>query len=110
MTAWLFLALAIAAEVTATLSLRQLTQGFQPLVLAVVVVGYLVSFALMAVALRSLNVGTVYAVWSSVGTAGVAVAGWLLYRETLNLAALGGLALIVTGVVVLVASGSSGHG
>jgi small multidrug resistance pump len=108
--AWLMLAGAIAAEVVATLALRGTAQGFRPLVVLGVVVGYATAFALMAYALRSLNVGVVYAIWSGVGTAGVAVAAALLYDERLNLTAIAGIALIVIGVVVLTTSGATSHG
>ena len=111
--AWLMLAGAIVTEVTATLSLRGLTggaSGGRLWLLAVVVVGYVVSFALMGYALKSLNVGLVYAIWSGGGTAGVALVAAWLFGERLNVVAVGGMLLIVAGVVVLVSSGATGHG
>jgi small multidrug resistance pump len=107
---WLMLAGAIVAEVIATLSLRGTAEAFRPFPFAVLVVGYITSFVLMALALRTLNVGVVYAVWSGVGTAGVSIAALLLYHERLNLVAIGGMMLIVVGVAVLVSSGSTSHG
>jgi small multidrug resistance pump len=107
--AWLLLAGAIAAEVTATLALRGTASGLKPLTVAAVILGYGVSFVLMAGALRQLNVGVVYAIWSGVGTAGVAVAATLLYGERLSVAAVAGMVLIVVGVVVLVTSGTTTH-
>ena len=107
---WLFLALAIVAEVTGTLELRALAGGtgrWWPIVL--VVIAYAVSFAFMALALRALSVGTVYAIWSGVGTAAVAVAGWLLFAERVTWIGVCGMAIIVIGVAVLVASGSARH-
>lgn len=108
--AWVMLAVAVAGEVTATLSLRGLAGGFRPVLLVVVVAGYALSFGLIGIALRTLNVGVVYAIWSGVGTAGVAVAAWLLFAERLNRGAVAGMALIVAGVIVLVTSGVTGHG
>ena len=108
--AWLMLAGAILAEVVATLALRGVAGEFRPLPLLVVVGGYIIAFTLMAAALRTLNVGVVYAIWSGVGTAGVAAAAAVLYDEHLNLTAIGGMALIIVGVVVLAASGATGHG
>ncbi|GLZ78802.1 hypothetical protein Afil01_36090 [Actinorhabdospora filicis] len=107
---WVLLAVAVVGEVAATLSLRALAGGFRPMLLAAVLVGYGVSFTLIGIALRSLNVGVVYAIWSGVGTAGVAVAAWWLFSERLNWTAAAGMALIVAGVVVLVSSGAAGHG
>lgn len=108
--AWLVLAVAVVTEVVATLSLRGMAGGGRPWLIAVVVAGYGVSFTLMAVALRSLNVGIVYAIWSGVGTAGVSLAAMWLFGERLNAVAVAGMALIVAGVVVLVSSGATGHG
>jgi small multidrug resistance pump len=106
--AWLFLLFAIAAEVTGTLSLRGLAdaQPRWPLLL-VTVVSYVVSFGLLALTLRHLGVGAVYAIWAGVGTGAVALLGWWLFGDRLNWGGGVGVLLIVTGVVVLVASGSA---
>jgi small multidrug resistance pump len=108
--AWLLVAVAIVAEITATLALRGTADGVRPGYIAVVVVGYAISFTLLTYALKTLNVGAVYAIWAGVGTAGVAVAAALLYGERLNLVAVAGMALIVLGVIVLTLSGSTSHG
>jgi small multidrug resistance pump len=108
--AWLLLTGAIVAEVVATLALRGTAGAFRPLPTFVVVAGYLLSFVLLARALRTLNVGAVYAIWSGVGTAGVTTAAAFLYGERLNLVAVGGMALIVAGVAVLASSGAMTHG
>ena len=107
--AWLLLAGAIGAEVVATLALRGTAGAFRPLPTTIVVVGYVLSFTLLAQALRTLNVGVVYAIWSGVGTAGVAIAATILYGEHLNLTAIGGMVLIVVGVAVLASSGATSH-
>ncbi len=103
------LAGAIACEVAATLSLRGTTDGFRPLLALVVVVGYVVSFVLMALAFRTLNVGIVYAIWSGVGTAGTTAAASVLFHERLNATAVLGMAVIVGGVVILAMSGAATH-
>jgi len=63
----------------------------------------------MTLALRQLNVGVVYAIWSAVGTAAVAGAGVLLFDERITWVTVVGMALIVLGVVVLVGSGATRH-
>lgn len=107
--AWLLLAGAILSEVVATLSLRGTANEFRPALVGVVTVGYLVSFVLMAMAFKTLNVGIVYAVWSGVGTAGTTAAAALLFNERLNLTAFLGMAIIVVGVIVLASSGAATH-
>lgn len=108
--AWVYLMLAIASEVAATLELRELSSGVRPFPLAVVILGYGISFLLLIPALRYISVGVSYAVWSALGTAAVAILGVLLFGERLNTLGIVGLVLIVGGVVVLTASGSAAHG
>ena len=107
--AWFLLAGAIAAEIVATLALRGTAGSFRPVLVATVAAGYLTSFVLMAITLRTLNVGIVYAIWSGVGTVGVAIAATILYHEHLNKAAIAGMALVVIGVVLLTTSGATTH-
>jgi small multidrug resistance pump len=103
----LWLALAIGSEVAGTLSLR-LSDGFRQIGwVAPVVAGYGVSFFAMAMALRSIPLGVVYAVWSGVGTAVIVVLGWYLFRETLDAVKLAGIGLIVIGVAMLNGAGGS---
>jgi small multidrug resistance pump len=98
---WLLLALAILSEVTGTVALR-LSDGFTRLVpSAVVVVGYGLSFYLLSLTLRRLELGITYAVWAGVGTALVAVIGVIALGESLNALKVLGLALVVAGVLSL---------
>ncbi|TXS14319.1 QacE family quaternary ammonium compound efflux SMR transporter [Streptomyces sp. adm13(2018)] len=95
------LAGAIAAEVLATTSMKY-SDGFSKLWPSLVTgIGYVVAFALLAQALKTLQVGTAYAVWAGAGTAAVAAIGILFLGETLSLAKIAGIALIIAGVVVL---------
>ncbi len=107
--AWLLLAAAIAFEIAGTLGLRAMADGPHWWAIAVITCAYAVSFALLTLTLRQLNVGVVYAVWSAVGTAAVALAGVALFGERLTWLAVLGMALIVLGVVVLVGSGATRH-
>lgn len=110
MTAWVYLGLAIASEIAATLGLRGLADGFRWLPALGVTLGYVVSFALMVPALRHINVGVSYAIWSAVGTSAIAVLGALFFDERLNLLAIAGIVLIIGGVILVTASGSATHG
>lgn len=92
---------AIAAEVAATTAMKY-SEGFTRLWPSLITaVGYLLSFALLAQTLKTVSIGTAYAIWSGVGTAAIATIGLLAFGETLTAAKLAGLALIVAGVVVL---------
>jgi small multidrug resistance pump len=100
------LAIAIAVEVGATISLRY-SDGFtKPLPSAIVVAGYAISFYLLALVLRDISVSTAYAVWSGAGTAAVALIGMALLGEPANAVKLGAIALIIAGVIALNLSGA----
>ena len=98
---YFYLALAIIAEVAGT-SLLKATEEFTKLVpTTFLVIFYLISFWLMTLALRELPLGVVYAVWSGLGIVLVAVVGAFVYKEIPDLASLIGMALIISGVVVM---------
>ena len=107
--AWLLLLLAIGAEVIGTLALRQLAAQASVSMIAVATFGYLASFALMVPALRTINVGVSYAVWSALGTASVAICGAVLFGDRLNWQAITGIAVILAGVGLLTLSGTTTH-
>lgn len=98
---WWYLGIAILAEVLATSALKAAAGFTRPLPSLVVVAGYGTAFYLLSLALRTVPVGLAYAIWSGVGTALIALLGWVLFGQTLDLAALIGLALIVAGVLVI---------
>ena len=78
----------------------------QPLPSAIVVVGYGVSFWLLALVLKHLSVGTTYAIWSAVGTAAIALVGIAAYGEGASPLKLASLGLIIVGVIGLNAAGA----
>jgi small multidrug resistance pump len=106
---WVLLVGAIATEVASTLALRG-SNGFTSLVPSVVtVVGYVVSFVLLAMVLKTLPVGIVYAIWSAVGIALVAVLGKVIFNDPVPPLAIFGMVLIVGGVALVGASGAKAH-
>jgi small multidrug resistance pump len=95
------LAAAIAAEVAGTTAMKY-SDGFSKLWPSLItVVGYLVAFALLAQTLKSISVGTAYAIWSGAGTAAIAVIGMVFLDESTDAAKLAGIALVIGGVVLL---------
>jgi len=104
---WLYLLLAIATEVVGTVALRSV-DGLSRLVpIAVVVVGYGLSFVFLAATLRELDLGLTYAVWAGLGTAAIALIGMLAFGESMTPLKLVSLVLIIAGVAGLNAAG--GH-
>jgi len=100
---------AIATEVVGTLALRA-SNGFTQVVPAVVtVVTYLVSIVLLAIVLKTLPVGVVYAIWSAVGIALVAVLGKVIFGDPVPPLAGAVMVLIVGGVALVGFSGAKTH-
>lgn len=105
---WLYLALAIACEVAATTCMK-LSDGFgKPLYAALMAVGYGLCFALLTLALKRIDIGTAYAIWSGAGTVLIVAVGIVLFRDPVTVLKLGSIALIVAGVVGLRLSGGAG--
>ncbi|UNK51179.1 multidrug efflux SMR transporter [Lysobacter sp. S4-A87] len=99
--AWALLLGAGLLEVVWAIALKQ-SAGFSRMVPSVVgIVAAVVSFAMLAMALKWLPVGTAYAVWVGIGTVGVALAGIVAFGDGVTAARLGCLVLIVAGVVGL---------
>jgi small multidrug resistance pump len=110
MSPWLALALAIVAEVVGT-SFLKASHGFTRLLpMLAVVVGYGLSFYFLSLTLETVPVGIAYAVWSGVGLVLITAVGWLAYGQALDLSAMIGMGLILTGVLVLnLFSQAAGH-
>ena len=101
MSAGLWLAIAIASEIAATSALK-LSDGFTRLVPGVVVVvGYAIAFYGMALALRSMPLGIVYASWSAVGTVGAVLVGRLVFGESVQWPQVLGIVAVIGGVVLM---------
>ena len=113
MSTFLLLLVAIACEVAATTSLKASESFTRVGPSAIVVVGYGAAFYLLSVVLRGMPVGTAYAIWSGLGTAGAAVAGKVLFGEALGGWRIAGIVVVVAGVALIQlapGSGSSGSG
>ena len=98
---WLLLVAAIVVEVFATATLPR-TDGFShPGWTAAVLVGYALSIWLLSLVVREIPVSVAYAVWSGLGTAAVAVIGFVWLGESWDWVSVAALAMIVVGVVLL---------
>ena len=101
MPVYAILAIAIVSEVIGTLSLKA-SDGFTRLGPSlIVVVAYGLAFYFLSMTLKSIPVGIAYAVWSGMGVTLVALIGWLVFGQKLDLAAVLGMGLIIAGVIVL---------
>lgn len=98
---WLILFIAIVAEVIATSALKS-SEGFtKPMASIVVVLGYMIAFYCLSVTLKTIPVGIAYAVWSGVGIVLITTVAWIVFDQKLDVWGIVGIALIMSGVLVL---------
>jgi quaternary ammonium compound-resistance protein SugE len=98
---WLYLFVAGLFEIAWAIGLKY-TEGFSRLVPSLLTVGaMIVSLALLGLALKSLPVGTAYAVWTGIGAVGTAALGIYLFEEPATVLRIGCIGLIVAGIVGL---------
>lgn len=98
---YFLLGIAIFAEVIATSCLRQ-SDGFTRLAPTLVAgTGYIIAYYSFSLSLARIPTGVAYAIWSGVGTVLIAVIAWRMQGQKLDVPALAGIVLIVSGVVVI---------
>lgn len=99
--AWLILGFAIITEVIATTALKY-TEGFTKMVpTAVSLLGYGLSFFALSRILNQIPLAIAYAIWSGAGISLVGIIGWLWLGQKLDVGALIGIGLIITGVIII---------
>ena len=98
---WIFLCVAIIAEVIATSALKS-SEGFsKPIASVIVVLGFIIAFYCLSLTLKTIPVGIAYAIWSGVGIVLTAIIGYFILGNKLDLPAIAGMSLIVLGVIVI---------
>ena len=107
---WLFLAVAILSEVFAS-SMLKLSEGFsKPLPTVGVAVGFIVSFYCLSLALKTLPLGTAYAIWAGVGLVLTSLVSIMFFGQKADLMGIISIGLILLGVILLnTMSHMSGH-
>jgi len=110
MKSYLFLLLAIISELTGTTFLKK-SEGFTKLLPTLItVVGMVTAFYFLSLAIKTIPIGTAYAIWSGVGIVCITVIGIILFKQIPDLPAIIGLALIVAGVIIInLFSKTAGH-
>jgi len=99
--AWTYLFIAGLLEIAWAIGLKY-TDGFRRPVASVITIVLMIgSFYVLSLAVRTLPIGTAYAVWTGIGAFGTAVLGMYLFNEPVNLPRIACLALIIAGIVGL---------
>ena len=99
--AWLYLLLAGLTEIAWAIGLKYAHGFTRPLASVWTVANMVLSFVLLAQALKTLPIGTAYAVWTGISAAGTALLGIYLFDDPLTFPRVAGVMLIIAGVVVL---------
>ena len=95
------LAIAIACEVAGT-SFLKASDGFtMPVQTIGTLVFYAAAFYLLAIVVRSMPIGVVYAIWSGAGIVLISAVGWLRFGQSLSIATMFGIAVIAAGVIIV---------
>jgi len=98
---WFLLATAILFETIGTTALKA-SDGFSRLWPSVAAgLAYMLSFWLLALVLRTIPVGIAYAIWSGLGICFIAMIGYFVFHQRLDLPAILGLVLIIAGILVI---------
>jgi small multidrug resistance pump len=107
---YFILMLAVLAETIGTTALQASQQFSRPLPSVIVVIAYGAAFYLLAIALKTFPVGIAYAMWSGMGIVFIALIGFAVFGQRLDMAAILGIALIMAGIVVInLFSGTATH-
>ncbi|WP_157118036.1 DMT family transporter [Oceanicoccus sagamiensis] len=101
MVGYIYLAVAIIAEVIGTTALKASEEFSKPIPSIIVVLGYGAAFYFLSLVLKTIPIGIAYAIWAGVGIVLVAIVGVVLFEQKLDLPAVIGMLLIVSGVVVM---------
>jgi small multidrug resistance pump len=109
-TAYLLLCIAIICEVTGSTFLLK-SEGFSKLLPSVMVIAlFSLAFFLLSHVIKTIPLGIAYAIWSGVGIVLTALIGYVFFKQNLDLPAVFGMFLIVSGVLVInIFSQSAGH-
>ncbi|MEQ9693278.1 SMR family transporter [Shimia sp. SDUM112013] len=99
--AYLFLIAAVFMETVGTSALQASQQFTRLWPSVLVVVAYVISFYLLSMTLKYLPVGITYAIWSGLGIVFIAIIGYVVFKQSLDLPAVLGLGLIVLGILVI---------
>lgn len=98
---WFYLVLGIFVEILGTTSMK-FSQGFTKLVPSIAIfVFYGISLSLVTLSLKQIGIGVAYALWSGLGTATIAVIGFIFFKEHMSLLKIVSIIMIIIGVVGL---------
>ena len=107
--AFLYLLIAVIAEVLATSALKA-TNGFTaPLPIVLTIIGYAIALFFLGLTFKSIPMGLAYALWSGAGIILISPVGWIYFKQQLDFAAVVGLSFMIIGIVIIHVFSKSTH-
>lgn len=104
---WIFLFSAIIFEITAT-TLLKVSEGFTKILPSIgSVLGYIICFFMLSLALKKIDMSVAYAIWSAVGIFVLTLIGVIIFKESISIIKIISICFIILGVVGLNLSGVS---
>ena len=98
---YIYLLIAVVFETIGTASIQASEQFTRFWPSTMMVISYGISFYFMALTLKYMQVSVVYAIWSGLGIVLIGIIGWVVFKQSLDIGAVVGMALIIAGVVVI---------
>lgn len=99
--AYVYLVIAIIAEIFATTMMKD-TNGFTVFLPSILtILGYVLAFYMLSLCIQTIPTGVIYALWSGFGIIGIAILGWIVHKQVLDMPAIAGIMLILAGVLVI---------
>ena len=98
---YVYLLIAVILETIGTAAVQASEQFTRFWPTAIIVVAYISSFYFMSLTLKYMQVSVVYAIWSGLGIVLIGLIGLIVFKQSLDLGAIAGMALIIAGVVVI---------
>ncbi|EHJ07862.1 DMT family transporter [Staphylococcus simiae] len=99
--AWIWLLIAGCFEILGVVLLNELNRTNNKLYIVLIAIAFVFSFSTLKMAMNTIPMGTAYAIWTGIGTAGGTIIGMLIYRESTNFSRILCLLLIILSVVGL---------
>ena len=106
---YVYLICAVVAETIGTSALQASQQFTRLWPSLLVLIAYAISFYLLSLTLKYMPVGIMYAIWSGLGIVFIALIGWLVFSQRLDLPAVLGMGLIVCGIVIIQVFSNTAH-
>lgn len=98
---WIYLLAAIISEVIATSSLK-LSEGFSNLIPSITtIIGYIVSFFFLSLAIKTIPLSIAYTLWAGIGTVAIVLISIFVFKQPVDIPAILGIILITVGVIVI---------